>query len=112
MSQARPFSKLKKQIENLFAPELNMQIFCIAYPVRSQYGSSSIPRYYVKLGKEIIWDFPKDFPLKEISFHLWNDKAVDISNLIRTYIDTPLDELLSESFEAEEFHFNEEKNQL
>ena len=62
----------------------------------------------MKLGKEIIWDFPKDFPLKDISFHLWNDKAIDISDLIRTYIDTPLDELLSKSFEAEEFHFNEE----
>lgn len=54
MTQIRPFSKLKKQIENLFVPELKLEVFCISYPVRSQRGSSSIPRFYIRLDKKYI----------------------------------------------------------
>lgn len=99
MPQTRPFSKLKKQIESLFVPELKMKVNCISYPVRSQYGSSSIPRFYIQLGKELIWDFPKGFPIKEIHYHNWKEDT-GISDLIREYIDTPLSELLSKKFEG------------
>lgn len=101
MTPAKPFSKLKKQIESLFIPELKMQVNCISYPIRSQYGSSSIPRFYVQLGKEIIWDFPKDFPIKDIHYHYWKEDT-GISNLIREYIDTPVLELLDKTFENEQ----------
>ncbi len=100
MTQSRPFSKLKKQIENLFVPELKMKVNCFAYPMRSQYGSTSIPRYYIQLAKNIIWDFPKDFPIKETKFYYWKDYA-GISDLIREYIDTPVLELPKKSFKEE-----------
>ncbi len=65
MSKHPPFSKLKKGIENLFDPKLNMEFCCIAYPIRGQWGhNNSVPRFYVKLNDEFIWDFPKDFELK------------------------------------------------
>ena len=100
MSQTRPFSKLKKQIENLFVPELKMKVNCFSYPIRSQYGSSSIPRFYVQLGKETIWDFPKDFPIKHINYHHWKD-STGVSVLIREYMDTPLLELPGKIFPFE-----------
>ena len=102
MSEKRPFSKLKKNIESLFDEKLKMQFCCIAYPMRSQYGSTSIPRFYVKLGKEIIWDLPKDFKYKEIDIYQWSE-GNDICNLVRDYIDTPLDKLLNKKFKEDTF---------
>ena len=98
MSQSRPFSKLKKEIEKLFVPEINMQINCLSYPIRTQYGSTSTVRFYIKLGDEIIWDFPKNFPLNNIHYHEWAPN-IRISELIREYIDTPVNEILSKEFE-------------
>ncbi len=98
----KPFSKLKKQIENLFDPVLKMQFCCSAYPMRSKtgYASNSIPRFYLKLDKGIIWDFPKDFAVKDIGYGVWANNN-GISELVREYIDTPLAELLYKDFESE-----------
>ena len=103
MSQSKPFSKLKKQIEQLFARELNMHIQCFAYPIKSQYGSSSIPRFYITFNKNIIWDFPKDFPIKYVNYHYWKSDT-SISDIIRNYIDTPIEGLLEKTFTNE--HIN------
>lgn len=46
----------------MVAPEVPFQIHCIAYPMRSQCGTTSIPRCYITIDKEIVFDFPKDFP--------------------------------------------------
>lgn len=100
MPPTRPFSKLKKQVEALFVPSLKMEVNCISYPIRSQYGSSSIPRFYVRLNKEIIWDFPKDFPIKNLDYHYWKDSTV-VSELLREYMDTPINELLNKTFGLE-----------
>lgn len=108
MTPAKPFSKLKKQIESLFIPELKMRVNCISYPIRSQYGSSSIPRFYVQLGKEIIWDFPKDFPIKDIHYHYWKEDT-GISNLIREYIDTPILALFNKKFKGERIIIESQK---
>ena len=101
-SKLRPFSKLKNQIENLFAPELKMKFCCSAYPMRSKtgYASNFIPRFYLKMDKEIIWDFPKDFAVKDIGYGMWANNN-GISDLVREYIDTPLKELLYKDFESE-----------
>ena len=102
MSQKRPFSKLKKNIESLFDEKLKMQFCCSSYPMRSQRGSASIPRYYVKLGKEIIWDLPKDFKYKEMDIYQWSE-GNDICNLVRDYIDTPLERLLNKKFKQDTY---------
>lgn len=102
----KPFSKLKKQIENLFAPELNMQFCCSSYPIRAQYSNNAVARFYVRLGKEIIWDFPKDFhQLKKHTFHTWSGTNM-ISELTREYIDAPLDGLLEREFLKERENFS------
>ena len=100
MTQTKHFSTLKKQIENLLLPSLKMEVCCLAYPVRSQYGSSSVPRFYIRLGKMIIWDFPGQFPIRDIDYHMW-ESMVDISALLREYIDTPLAQVPTKAFEGD-----------
>ena len=94
------FSKIKKQIENLFEPELRMQFCCIAYPMRTQWANNHIPRFYVKLDDKIIWDFPKDFAVKKIHWSYWS-RTNGIIKLVRDYIDTPVNDLLTKNFENE-----------
>jgi hypothetical protein len=101
---SKPFTKLEKIIEELFEPNLKLKMKCFSYPVRSQYGSSSIPRFYLQLDKEIIWDFPKDFEIKDIPFYSWMGDN-KISELIREYIDAPLAELLDKEFSTEKLSF-------
>ncbi len=110
-----PFSKLKKVIEGLFDPNIGMEFCCSAYRTGSKGGRStnSIPRYYVKLGKEVIWDFPKDFPMIKAGHYGYWAANNGICDLVRAYIDTPSGEILSRDFkefeimeyEGFEYHF-------
>jgi len=79
------FSKLKKQIESLFEPSLKLEFCCNAYPMKTKtgYAHNSIPRFYVKLNKDIIWDYPKDF--KSEPYHEYAENN-GISSLVREYI--------------------------
>lgn len=80
----KPFSKLKKQIESLFDPSINMDFCCYAFPMKSTtgYAHNSIPRFCVKLNKEVIWDYPKDFPVKDLDYGYWAGNN-GISELVR-----------------------------
>jgi hypothetical protein len=105
MSKIRPFSKLKKIIDGLFEPSLKMGFCCISYPIRGQWANNCIPRFYIKLGRETIWDFPKDFvEIKKIGFYMW--EVYNISELVREYIDTPVDALLNKKFINEEIRIS------
>ncbi|MBP7496219.1 MAG: hypothetical protein KA792_00960 [Bacteroidales bacterium] len=91
------WSKLKAKIEALFVPNLGLNIYCNAYPIRGQWGTNnSVPRFYFKLGKEIIWDFPKDYKskLKNIDFYQWT-YYITFSENIANYINTPVNKILS-----------------
>ena len=99
MTQTKPFTKLSKEIEKLFVPELKMSMKCLSYPMKSQRGSTSVPRFFIKLDKEIIWDFPKDFPV-DGEYPYWANQ-IGISKLIREYIDAPINGLLNKKFEIE-----------
>jgi hypothetical protein len=94
----RPWSKLQKEIEKLFADELLLRIQCRAYRMNSQCGSTDIPRYWITLGKDIIFDYPKDFPKAGASYPYLTDVS-SISRLIRDYIDTPVGNLLNKEFD-------------
>jgi len=54
----------------------------------------------VKLGGEVIWDYPKDFEVKGIGFGYWADDN-GISELVREYIDAPVDRILERVFNKE-----------
>lgn len=105
MSQSRPFSKLKKQLEALFVQGLDLRVDCFVHANRTQHSILKVPRYAVKLGGEVIWDYPRDFPLKKETPHLWPEIA-DISALIRDYIDAPVDGLTEQVFDQEHINFS------
>jgi hypothetical protein len=85
--------------------------------MNSQWGDKNLPRYWITLGKEIIRDYPKDFKNKtmadarscledsRINRFLLRDlyphsrEAPTVSDVIREYIETPKEELLTKSFE-------------
>ena len=97
------WSKLQKRLYNLLDPELNIQIHCVSYPMHSQHGTTNIPRYYITLDKEIIWDYPKDFPAHRTSAPEEGNYpyVTDISAItqqIEEYIQTPIEELLAKHF--------------
>lgn len=68
-------------------------------------GSTNIPRYWITLGKEIIWDYPKDFVdtkhpgRRDIKDYPYGTDVPNISKLIREYIDTPKEEIFTKEFE-------------
>ena len=112
----RRFSKLKKRIEGLFAPNLNLCVYCNVYQRPCYYGGTSdIPRLWLTLNKEIIFDFGKDFENMRIIDaesdrwygsegrpYFWSD-ITDINNLIQKYIETPVNLLFDKVFEKDYF---------
>lgn len=103
----RPWSKLQKEVYLLVDPKLDFQIHCVAYRMGSQYGSTDLPRYWITLGKETIFDYPKHFIHSEgpdensriayeaLSIYPYSSETSEISNMLREYIDTPLSELMT-----------------
>jgi hypothetical protein len=107
VEQKMRWSKLQREFYKIAADEINLQIHCSAYPMESQRGHTAIPRYWITLDKEIIFDYPKqfitdsrvveNFPGSESRYPYKTDTS-DISDLIREYIDTPKEEILSKQF--------------
>lgn len=116
-NHGKPWSKLQRELYKLVSEDINFQVHCVAYPMLSQRGSTDLPRYWITLGKEVIWDYPKQFvtedgTVKNLSgfgAEKYSDRLTvtypyitdisDISRLIREYIDTPKDEIVSKIFE-------------
>ena len=104
---ARPWSKLQRRLYEVLAPEADLQVHCCVYRMRSQLGSTDLPRYWITLGDEIIWDYPKQFvdqPHPDRSPSRWYPYGTDvgrISDLMEEYLDTPRDELLDKQFESD-----------
>lgn len=86
------WSRLQREIEQLFARDLDLRIQCRVYRMASQSGSTDLPRYWMTLGREVIWDYPRDAAQRSLYPHV--TEISDISRLIRSYIDTPLAQLL------------------
>ena len=62
--QKKPWSKLQRELYDLVSDSIDFQIHCVAYRMDSAYGSTNLPRYWITLNKEIIWDYPKQFVTK------------------------------------------------
>lgn len=108
MAYALKWSKLQKEVYKLTDKSINFQIHCSKYRMNSRYGGTDLPRYFITLDDEIIWDYPKDFidefgDIKNLSgkytHYPYNKYIPAISALIRQYIDTPKSELLITIFE-------------
>lgn len=91
------WSKLQHELRALFVPGLRLDIQCRVYRMASARGQTDLPRYWVSLGRETVWDYPKDFPESGKDYPYLTDIST-ISDLLRNYVDTPRSHLLHRVF--------------
>ena len=108
------WSKLQKRFYELVDESIDFQIHCAVYRMQSRRGGTDLPRYFITLAGEIIFDYPKDFVQKSggikslaegalTKIYPYGNDISDIGELIREYIDTPKDELFKKHFDADEW---------
>lgn len=68
----------------------------------SQSTTPQIPRFWITLGKEIIFDVPKNATYRQK--HQMYDHIPAISDLIRAYVDAPVDGLVGRVFPNDTFN--------
>ena len=104
------WSKLAKRLYELVDESIDFKLHCTVYRMQSRCGSTDLPRYFITLAGEIIFDYPKDFVLKSggvkslaggalAKIYPYGNDISDIGELIREYIDTPKDELFAKHFD-------------
>lgn len=102
---AKRWSKLKKPIEDLFVQGLPLQIHCteIRTTPRNEGSLAEVLGVFtIRLGKEVIWKFPRQFVDEETIYPNGGDQysfgTRDLNDLLRDYLDTPKDVLLKKVF--------------
>lgn len=88
------WSKLKADIERLMDPELKFQIYANSYRIGE---SVPVPRFWITIKQQIIWDWPKDFVNDGREWYFYSE-AQKTSQLLRDYINTPEKDLLTKEF--------------
>ena len=91
------WSKLQKKLYTVIDEDIDFQMHCTVYRMNSQRGSAGLPRYWITLGKEVIFDYPKDFAQNTEGYPYETDIS-EISDLIREYLDTPAGDLFEKEF--------------
>lgn len=112
------WSSLQRELYQIVDEKIDFQIHLSMYRMQSQYGGTDMPRYWITLGDEIIFDYPKQFVdhndpsrfwgfgggcIKNLKgkkrYYPYTTDISEISDLIREYFDTPKEEILSKHFE-------------
>lgn len=98
---SKRWSKLQSRLYNLIDNSLDFQIHCVVYEMNSNdgYHGSKLPRYFITIDKEIVFDYPKDFDTSEkygFNSYPWDTDISAISDVIEEYIQCPETELMSE----------------
>ena len=104
-------SKLKKKIESLWSPNLDMQIHA------NYYQKAHAERWWIALNGEIVWDFPAPFvgynrltpmgarlPMIQ---HFGSFECQIIKNIVVPFMTTPVDELLIAKFDHDEWELGD-----
>ena len=107
---AKRWSKLKKLIEDLFAPGLPLQIHCTAIRT-TLHNEGSLAEvlgvFKVCLGKNVIWNFPRQFVNEEMVYpdggNQYSFGVRDLNELLRDYLDTSKNVLLKKEFTRDFF---------
>ena len=117
----RRFSKLKKRIESLFAPDIGLELHCTVYRRKTDRTVLKLPRLWITLDKVIIFDFVKDHKESKVS-HLVHyidhtsatvdcpivhEDIIFITELIQEYIDTPAEILFDHDFTNDRYGLTE-----
>lgn len=69
------WSQIQRKLYDLIDPNLKLQVHCAVYPGGGRTCLNGIPRFWVKLGDEVIFDCLHDY------IFMWQDKNFDIGNL-------------------------------
>lgn len=104
---SKRWSKLQSRLYNLMDPAINFQIHCVLYEMNSNDGwhGNKLPRYFITIEKEIVFDYPKNFDTKKnypFNVYPWITDISEISNVIEEYIQCSEAELLN-VFENDEW---------
>ena len=59
------WSKLAKRLYEIVYESIDFKLHCTVYRMQSRRGSTDLPRYFITLAGEIIFDYPKDFMQKK-----------------------------------------------
>jgi hypothetical protein len=109
-NMAKRWSKLQKQVERLFAQKLSLRIQCTEIRTTSKNEGALaevLGVFTVRLGKEEIWSFPKQFIDYWTEYpdggNQYSFGVSDINIILREYLDTPKDELLEKEFKRDYF---------
>lgn len=92
-------------------PKINFQIHCALYEMNSNdgYHGNKLPRYFITIGKKIVFDYPKDFDTNksyESTAYPWLTDMSEISDVIEEYIQCPESEILHD-FEDDKWGITE-----
>ena len=99
-SNMAAWSKLQKSLYLIVSDKVDFRIHCSVYRMKSQRGNTDLPRYWITIGKDIVFDYPKQFINNEKSTkYPYITQISDISDLIREYIDCPVALLPEKKFE-------------
>ena len=94
------WSKLQKSLYSIVSDKVDFQIHCSVYRMQSQWGCTDLPRYWITVGKDIVFDYPKQFTNNdEIKKYPYETQISAISDCIREYIDCPVNLLPEKKFE-------------
>ena len=89
------WSQIQRKLYDLIDPNLKLQVHCAVYPGGGRTCLNGIPRFWVKLGGEVIFDCLHDY------IFMWQDKNFDIGNLpleddiVIRYFQAPVDCLMT-----------------
>ena len=89
------WSGLRRDIRNLFAPGIDLDCHAMAYRMRTSRAAKEIPRFWITLGKEIIWDFPQVQRPFRGGFSIYQEILRIYPILMREHIDSPIDECIA-----------------
>ncbi len=95
------WSKLQKQLYLIIDDKIDLQIHCSVYRMKSQRGSTDLPRYWITLNNKIIFDYPKITAAKEN--YPYVTEISDISNLLKEYLDTPKEQIITKTFDSDKY---------
>lgn len=96
---SKRWSKLQSRLYGLMEPTIDFQIHCALYDMNSNdgYHGYKLPRYFITVGKEILFDYPKDFDTTckyGFNSYPWDTDISAISELIEDYIQRPETEIM------------------
>ena len=96
------WSNLQKSLYSIVSNKVDFQIHCSVYRMDSQRGNTNLPRYWITIGKDIVFDYPKQFVRDEQNNgYPYQTQVSEISSCIREYVDCPVNLLPEKKFESD-----------